>query len=844
MKVINLILYSLVSCICMFNNLLAQTTGDYRSTATSITWSTASDWQTWNGSNWVTASSAPGASNDVYIQAGHTVTLTGNQSCNSLFISTGTTNATTPPEGLVALQGNTLNVNGKLVCYFGVVDITINSTSSLSPSTTTTVHNPTITKTSSGVLKIVGNSRNITNTGEWSAPGSGSSNLFDIEIDLNAGQTATFQTNLKAANWVFTTGTTNMGNNRIAADNGTTGQGDVTIGVNAIVINSSTGSGSNSVISQTGTVATGRGGTLTINGLLRLSGQSPYIECTTISMGNSGIVDYSQGGSQNFINTTFTGAAPLLNYSNIILSGSGPKTTLPSQATAIASNGSLTMSGGTLALGASGSFSVSSTGTTLNYSGNSTQTATSTEWLSNFQNLTINNSSGVLIGGLARTINGNLTLTSGTFTNSTTLTLGNGATITRSGGILNSVPTFGSSVNVIYNQNGSSISTGNELPTSTSVLNNLTINSSNGVILSASKTMNGTLTFTSGQFSTTASNLLTIETTGSVSGYSNSSFISGPISKNTNSAAAFIFPIGKGSLLRTIAVTPTNSNSTTYSAEYFDAAYSNTTSFTSPITRVSTIDYFELNRSTGGTPSDASIEMAWGINSGVNTADVGELTLSRFAGGNWVNESATGTGTSTSGSVVSNSAANSFGTFALANSTTNTNLLPVQLINFTSEYINPVVHLKWSTASEINSKDFELEISINGKDFTLLDFISTKAMGGLSNKILHYTYINNFPNSGISYYRLKQNDLNGEFKYSPIIISKLPELQKIKIIDKFLHVYNQEGYKNTLQLLDLNGVVIYETNFENSLEINLSPYHSGAYLCCINGFKPIRFIVK
>lgn len=632
MKVINLLVNSFIGYIFFINSLFAQTTGDFRSTAASISWSTAADWQTWNGSNWVTASSVPGSTNDVYIQAGHNATLSGNQSCNSLFISTGTTSATTGAEGLVALQGNILNVNGKLECYFGIIDITVNSTTSLSPTAATAIHNPIITKTSGGILKIVGNSRNITNSGEWSAPGSGASNLFDIEIDMNNGQTATFQTNLKAANWIFTSGTSNMGNNRIAADNGTTGQGDVTIGVNAIVINSSTGTGSNSVISQTGTAATGRGGTLTINGLLKLSGNSPYIECTAITMGSSGIVEYNQTGSQNFIYSTFTGATPLLSYSNIILSGSGTKTTLPSQTTEIAANGSLTMSGGTIIVGASGSFSVSATGTKLIYSGSSSQTATTSEWLSNFQNLTINNSSGVLIGGLTRTINSTLTLTSGTFTNSTTLTLANGATIIRTGGLLNSAPNFSSTVNVVYNQNGSSISTGNELPTSTSVLNNLTINSSNGVVLSASKTVNGNLTLTSGLLSTSASNLLIIETSGSVLGYSNSSFVNGPISKNTNSTSAFTFPTGKGGILRTISVTPSNSNATTFTAEYFDAAYSNITSFTSPITKVSTIDYFELTRSTSGSPSDALIEMAWGSNSGVNTADVGELTLSRFAG--------------------------------------------------------------------------------------------------------------------------------------------------------------------------------------------------------------------
>lgn len=820
----------------VFGFLKAQTTGDYRTAAASVTWSTAGDWQTWDGSQWVTASTAPGASNNVFVQAGHTATLTGNQSCNDLYISTGTTSATTGGEGLIALQSNTLNVNGKLCCYYGNIDVTISSASGLSITSTSTVHMPIISKTSGGLLKIVGDSRNITNTNEWGATNSGSTSLFDIELALNSGQTGTFNTGIKAANWIFTSGTIDMGANRISADNGTTGQGDVTIGTNAIVLNSSTGSGSSSVISQTGTVATGRSGTLTINGILKLSGNSPYIECSSITMGINGTVEYSQSGSQNFINSTFTSAAKLLSYTNIVLSGSGTKTTLPSLATEIAANGSLSMSGGALAVGASGSFSVNSTGTTLIYASTSSQSASTTEWLTNFQNLTINNSSGVSLG-FSRTINGTLTLTSGTFTNSSNLTLGNGATIIRTGGILNSAPTFGSSVNVIYNEHSSNITTGNELPSSSSVLNNLTINTSNGVTLNSAKTINGVLTFTTGLLTTTASNLLTIETSGSVSGATNSKFINGPVAKNTNSTSTFTFPIGKGSILRTIAVTPSNTNATTYTAEYFNTAYANITSFTSPITRVSSIDYFELTRSVSGTPSDAVVTLEWGSNSGVNTADVGELTLSRFAGGNWVNEAATGSGTSSSGTVVTNSAVSNFGTFSIANATTNTNLLPVKLLNFSIKENT----LKWSTANEVNNDGFEILESKSGDDFYLIGYSKSKAIGGNSHQILNYSFPLAERPSCNSYYRLKQIDFNGKYEYSPIIKNTSTTNDNWIISNKLLIITCLSGKNNICEVSNLNGHILghYFQNEGGAFDLTHLP--TGLYYFSINGQKPVKF---
>src|SRR5207248_2279562 len=120
-------------------------------------------------------------------------------------------------------------------------------------------------------------------------------------------------------------------------------------------------------------------------------------------------------------------------------------------------------------------------------------------------NLTINNAAGVTLHA-ARTVGGTLTLTNGTFTNGSNLTLGNGAIISRDTGTLSAAPTFGTSVDVSYTGTIGA-TTGNEVPSSSSVLNNLTINKSGGVILGASPTVNGTLALTSGALSIGANTL-------------------------------------------------------------------------------------------------------------------------------------------------------------------------------------------------------------------------------------------------------------------------------------------------------------------------------------------------
>ncbi|MBI3510364.1 MAG: hypothetical protein HY064_06850 [Bacteroidetes bacterium] len=67
--------------------------------------------------------------------------------------------------------------------------------------------------------------------------------------------------------------------------------------------------------------------------------------------------------------------------------------------------------------------------------------------------------------------------------------------------------------------------------------------SSNSVTLSRSMTIDNVMTFTSGLINTSAANLLTIASTGSVTGANNSSFVNGPV--RYVGLSAFTFPVGK-----------------------------------------------------------------------------------------------------------------------------------------------------------------------------------------------------------------------------------------------------------------------------------------------------------
>ena len=119
----------------------------------------------------------------------------------------------------------------------------------------------------------------------------------------------------------------------------------------------------------------------------------------------------------------------------------------------------------------------------------------------------------------------------------------------------------------------------------------------------------------------------------------------------------------------------------------------------------------------------------------------------------------------------SSSAAQRTGTFCFCGSTNLGNLaaLPVQITSFTATPQKNAVKLNWHTASEPNNKLFELQHSMDGNDFGTIAIIPSK--GGTAGSF-DYSYVHTRALKGINYYRLKQVDIDGGFKYSGIIAAK------------------------------------------------------------------------
>ena len=94
------------------------------------------------------------------------------------------------------------------------------------------------------------------------------------------------------------------------------------------------------------------------------------------------------------------------------------------------------------------------------------------------------------------------------------------------------------------------------------------------------------------------------------------------------------------------------------------------------------------------------------------------------------------------------------------------NSLPIQLLSFQGRAEAQHNHLFWTTASERDNLGFYLERSSDGLNFESLGFVPSQ---GNSVQNQDYAFDDHFPNASINYYRLRQNDVDGQVSYSRTI---------------------------------------------------------------------------
>ncbi|TAL57710.1 MAG: T9SS type A sorting domain-containing protein [Bacteroidetes bacterium] len=178
---------------------------------------------------------------------------------------------------------------------------------------------------------------------------------------------------------------------------------------------------------------------------------------------------------------------------------------------------------------------------------------------------------------------------------------------------------------------------------------------------------------------------------------------------------------------------------------------------------------------------------------------------------------------------------------------------PVELLYFNAiPENNSLIKCEWSTATEINNDYFAVERSMEEAGSSgILQFeqIGMVQGSGNSNVTKNYVFYDEHPYKGLSYYRLRQVDYNGQYEYSPVRMVYIGAFEIISIYpnpgSEYIHyaIGSETGGEIALKLYDVMGrEILNKTEMTEAgitqKKLNTSALSSGTYvLKIINGKK-------
>lgn len=177
-------------------------------------------------------------------------------------------------------------------------------------------------------------------------------------------------------------------------------------------------------------------------------------------------------------------------------------------------------------------------------------------------------------------------------------------------------------------------------------------------------------------------------------------------------------------------------------------------------------------------------------------------------------------------------------------------VLPVQITSFTAKGENGNAILNWSTSSEMNSKGFAVQHSINGTDWKQVGFVNSKVAN--SSVAQQYQFTHTLSSNGTHYYRLQQVDLDGNYAYSDIRKVEFTSTKNAVNVypNPVREVVNVEGLNGneTIRIFDTNGRMVIAVKAKNVKEtISTESLANGIYIMEIadtNGNKETKRILK
>lgn len=170
--------------------------------------------------------------------------------------------------------------------------------------------------------------------------------------------------------------------------------------------------------------------------------------------------------------------------------------------------------------------------------------------------------------------------------------------------------------------------------------------------------------------------------------------------------------------------------------------------------------------------------------------------------------------------------------------------LPIDLVSFKAYLVNDKVFVKWITASESKNEYFIIERSKDAANYEAIG----KVDGAInSSQMITYNFVDENPLQGISYYRLKQVDLNGDSKVTnpEVVNASLFSGEEFSLVpnpaseDVTVNFISSESTNETIYIYDSNGLIKLSKDVNcnagvNATRLDISELGKGLYFVLLN----------
>jgi hypothetical protein len=157
-----------------------------------------------------------------------------------------------------------------------------------------------------------------------------------------------------------------------------------------------------------------------------------------------------------------------------------------------------------------------------------------------------------------------------------------------------------------------------------------------------------------------------------------------------------------------------------------------------------------------------------------------------------------------------------FATFTLGDRTAP---LPVTLVGFDAKRVGADAVITWETASELNNRGYEVQVSTDGREFRTVGTVAVTSPNSVM--LRNYRYVDTEANkAGTRYYRLRQIDLDGKTTdFAPkalLFDGKIGTEPKLAAFpspfsnELSLDVYTAAAGEAKVAMMDLTGRIIRE----------------------------------